>query len=205
MLGRAVSYAVLPAYIMATIYPFAKRCMPWPQFALAPTVAWPVITGCISAATLTPAPLDHEVTMATSLKQLDLSVCIPLFMAYASWTIYFDTAYGLQDIVGDRKSGIGSLAQYLGKRYIKSFLSLTGIVIIMFLGFGAHNARCSLIFWTFGLGTWVCSFLYQLHILDADEPHSGGRVFGINIVLGLFVTVIATAEVVMAVGWPVLQ
>jgi 4-hydroxybenzoate polyprenyltransferase len=202
LLGRTVSYAILPAYFMATIYPFAKRWMPWPQFVLAPAVAWPVVTGCISAASLAPNSLGRDPSPTKVLTQLDLSICVPLFLAYASWTIYFDTAYGLQDIVGDRESGIGSLAQYLGKRYIRGFLLLVGMGIIILLGFGATNARCSPIFWIFGIGIWACSILHQLYILDADDPSTGGRVFGINIVLGLFVTVVTITEVFIAVSWP---
>ncbi|KAF2247320.1 hypothetical protein BU26DRAFT_566306 [Trematosphaeria pertusa] len=207
LLGRTVLYSVLPAYFMATIYPLAKHWMPWPQFALAPAVAWPVVTGCVSAADLSYTQENHNDISAITFMQLDLSICAPLFLAYASWTIYFDTAYGLQDIVGDRESGIGSLAQDLGKRYIRAFLAVVGVAIIILLSFGAISAGCSPVFWTFGVGTfgvgtWTCSILHQLYILDAEDPKSGGRVFGINIVLGFLVTVVATAKVTIAVSWP---
>ncbi|ORY19266.1 hypothetical protein BCR34DRAFT_552834 [Clohesyomyces aquaticus] len=116
---------------------------------------------------------------------LNLSVRTPLFPAYGSWTIYFDTAYGLQDIAGDRELGIGSLAQCLGKRYTRGFLLVLGMAILILLGYGAIIAECSTIFWMFGIGTRARSIVYQPSILNVDDPRSGGRVFGINIVLGL--------------------
>ncbi|KAF2194382.1 hypothetical protein K469DRAFT_547146 [Zopfia rhizophila CBS 207.26] len=75
LLGPATYYSVVPIFALATLYPLAKRSLPWPQLALAPIVLWPVFVGWISASS-----------------RLDLTICGPLFLAYAAWTVYFDTA-----------------------------------------------------------------------------------------------------------------
>ncbi|KAA8574835.1 hypothetical protein EYC84_004079 [Monilinia fructicola] len=56
-----------------------------------------------------------------------------LFAVYAAWAIYFDTAYGLQDLRDDRKLKVGSLAQYVGPSLIKPFLTTLGVLSLALL------------------------------------------------------------------------
>jgi len=190
---------MLPAFAMATAYPLAKRFLSWPQFALAPTVAWPVFVGWISATKAGESRSDESPMLAAvKLERLDLLICGPLFLAYAAWTICFDTAYGLQDILGDKVSGIGSLAQFLGRRFIKPFLSILNLFVSFLLGLAAERAHCSTFFWVFGIGLWAISVPFQLYILNPGVSRSGGKVFSFNIMLGLYVTFVTLMEVVVS-------
>lgn len=122
-------------------------------------------------------------------------ICGPLFLCYASWTIYYDTCYGLQDIEGDGEGGVGSLAQFLGVRYIKPFLLALNILSLLFLGLAAERSGCSPFLKTFGLGMWAVNIQYQLHNLDPKIPTSGGKISRFNVMLGMYVTVVMLAEI----------
>lgn len=79
-LGRLALEVSLPIYAVAGVYPYTKRFLPWPQFVLAPAVAWPAFVGWVSVAGNTETIWD----------------CVPLFLSVCIWTIYFDTCYGIQ-------------------------------------------------------------------------------------------------------------
>lgn len=59
------------------------------------------------------------------------------------------------------------------------------------------KSNSSLFLWVFGIGVWSVSIPYQLSILDPRDGKTGGRVFGINISLGLYITVVSFLEM----GW----
>lgn len=85
-LGREALLVSLPIYTISMVYPFAKFTVAWPQFVLSPCVAWPTFVGWTS--------------VAKSANWEEIRECVPLFMAYAVWTIYYDTAYGFQVCFG---------------------------------------------------------------------------------------------------------
>lgn len=58
------------------------------------------------------------------------------------------------------------------------------------------NSGSSLFYWVFGIGVWSASIPYQLSILNPRDGKTGGEVFGINISLGLFITVVSFLEMV---------
>lgn len=76
----------LPIYTISMVYPFAKFTVAWPQFVLSPCVAWPTFVGWTS--------------VVKSANWEEIRECVPLFMAHAVWTIYYDTAYGFQVCFG---------------------------------------------------------------------------------------------------------
>jgi len=177
-LGREVLVTAIPIYIIATIYPFAKRIVHWPQFVLAPAVAWPAFVGWVSASA-------HGKNTVTD--------CLPLFFAYFTWTIYFDTCYGLQDAKHDRKINVGSLAVFLGDN-IRPFLAFMGTILIALLGVTAWRAHASLVYWVFAIGVWAASIPWQLSVLDPEKENTGGKIFAFNISLGIYITAVSLAE-----------
>lgn len=154
-----------------------KRIVSWPQFILAPAVAGPAFVGWSSIT-----------------GNSNIEGALPLFIAYSVWTVYFDTAYGFQDINDDKKAGVGSLAQFLGPTFIKPFLGLAGTVTIGLLAIAATKAQFTLLFWILGLGIWAASLPFQFNMLDLNDSKSGGKVFGFNIKLGLYISLIALTE-----------
>ncbi|KAF2012413.1 hypothetical protein BU24DRAFT_484066 [Aaosphaeria arxii CBS 175.79] len=178
LLGIDSLYMVLPCFGLAFVYPLSKQYIQWPQFVLAPTVGWPIFIGWISVQTRVGIP-----------ERLDLSVCVPAFLSYATWTIYYDTCYGFQDIAGDKESGVGSLAQYLGIPFIKPFLLGVNVTSLLLLGLGCERSGCSMLFKYLGIGFWALSVPYQFYHLDLQKPSSGGRIFLFNIRLGLYITI----------------
>ncbi|CAG8979682.1 hypothetical protein HYALB_00003913 [Hymenoscyphus albidus] len=177
LLGAPALKVFHPWCFIATIYPFMKRLVSWPQFILAPAVAGPSFVGWSSIN-----------------GNSNIEGALPLFIAYSIWTVYFDTAYGFQDINDDKKAGVGSLAQFLGPNFIKPFLAVTGAVTIGLLGIAATRAQFTLLFWILGLGIWAASLPFQFNMLDLNDSKSGGKVFGFNIKLGLYISFIALTE-----------
>ena len=78
-LGPLSFVVVLPIYLLAAVYPLAKRFLPWPQLVLAPTFALTVLLGWISVRGL-----------------VYLTASVPLSAFFAVWAVYFDTVYALQ-------------------------------------------------------------------------------------------------------------
>jgi 4-hydroxybenzoate polyprenyltransferase len=181
---------MLPCLALSFFYPLSKRFIQWPQFVLAPTVGWPVFAGWMSAQ-----------AHAEMRENMDLSICGALFASYAVWTVYYDTCYGLQDIAGDKESGVGSLAQFLGVKYIKPFLLGLNVIALGFLGLAAERSRCSLLLWILGIGLWAMSVPFQFLGLDPTKPGSGGKIFKFNITLGMYVTMVVLAEAWIECIW----
>ena len=84
-------------FLLACLYPFAKRWMACPQIILGCAFAWGVPMAYIH---------QHGNISAT--------VCV-LYIAVVIWTFAYDTIYALQDIKDDKKIGIGSAALWLGQ------------------------------------------------------------------------------------------
>jgi 4-hydroxybenzoate polyprenyltransferase len=183
LLGVATHLAMLPCLALAFLYPLSKRYFQWPQFFLAPTVGWPVFAGWLSAQ-----------ARAGITGRMDYWVCGALFLSYSVWTVYYDTCYGLQDIAGDKESGVGSLAQFLGAKYIKPFLLGLNVIALGFLVFAAKWSCCSWLLDFFGLAPWIVSVPFQFYGLDPKIPGSGGSIFKFNITLGMYVTLVMLVE-----------
>ncbi|KAF2834218.1 hypothetical protein M501DRAFT_944642 [Patellaria atrata CBS 101060] len=175
LLGTSTLVAVIPSCILAFVYPWAKRIVGWPQFVLAASLSGGVIAGWVSLSSI--APHSAFVTV-------DWRVCTPVAAAYAAWTLYFDTAYGLQDISGDRISGTGSLAQMLGTRWYNPFMIALNLITVIILQIAATRADAGMLV-SVGLAAWGASTALQVQMLKPEEPESGGLIFRWNICIGL--------------------
>lgn len=141
-------------------------------------------------------PFQTHPDLKTDLRlEAEGSFCTPLCVAYAAWTVYFDTAYGLQDIDGDRLSGIGSLAQFLGRRWYKPFMLGLNLFVVASIYVAVWRSNSSSLVSMVGVGMWVGGVPLQVRMLDPDDAKSGGKVFRFNITLGLMFTVLLLGDV----------
>jgi hypothetical protein len=65
---------------------------------------------------------------------------------------------------------------------------------VAFFAATAWKANMSSIFWVFGLGVWAANLPWHVLSLDMGDRKSGGRIFKANIMLGLYMTVVALVE-----------
>jgi len=99
----------------------------------------------------------------------------------------------LKDAADDKKVGVQSLAILLGeKAWI--FLGFLGVLQVVFFAMTALKANMSLIFWVFGVAVWAVNIPWHVLSLDLQDRKSGGRIFKRNIILGLWMTGVALAE-----------
>lgn len=176
-LGFAGASMCVPIWILSTIYPYMKRIVPWPQLILGPALGAAVFPGWISIS-------NSFETMKDG---------IPIFLATSVWVVYFDTIYATQDTKDDKKIGVKSLAVLL-QNHMPLFLSVLGAIHMALLTMTARQANMSAIFWVFGICVWAFSIPYQISSLDRSNSKTGGKVFKMNIMLGLWVSLVAITE-----------
>lgn len=92
-------------------YPLMKRFTYWPQLVLGFTFNWGALLGYCAVK-----------------GYVDLSICLPLYIAGVCWTIIYDTIYAHQDRLEDISIGIKSTAIKFGE---KTDLWLTGFAATM--------------------------------------------------------------------------
>ncbi|KAF3095460.1 hypothetical protein TWF569_011639 [Orbilia oligospora] len=181
-----ISYATLgfdgalvcaPVWIASTIYPFMKRVVQWPQLVLGPIIGMAVFPGWVSVA----GNLDT------------LRDAVPMFLATSAWVVYFDTIYATQDTNDDKKIGVKSLA-VLFHNHMHQFLGFLGSIQIALLSFTARKANMSALFWSLGVCVWGLNIPFHLLSLDTKNPKTGGKVFLMNILLGLWITIVCVIE-----------
>jgi len=191
LLGPSCFRAVLPAYALSAFYPLMKRWVQWPQFVLALTVAIPVVEGYVSIKRGKHFEWQSD----------DIAILSYLFGSYALWTVYFDTAYGLQDLVDDRLANIGSLAAFVGPERIKLFMSVLGTLPVILCAVAARKASLGFFFWTLGIGVWSISLPFQMRILENGDKlgweQTGKRLFDLNIMMGLWITIVALGDLIV--------
>ena len=108
--------------LLAFMYPFMKRFTHLPQFVLGLAFSWSI-------------PMAY----AAQANSISLSVWF-LFVANASWTVAYDTMYGMVDKEDDLKIGIKSTAILFGQydKVIIGLLQLTTISLLVVVGFIEH-------------------------------------------------------------------
>lgn len=113
-----------------------------------------------------------------------------------SWVIYFDVFYATQDHHDDTKIGVKSIAVLLGDR---TWMFLGGLALLQlgFFAMTALKANMSWMFWIFGIGVWAFNLPWHVFSLDMNSRRSGGKIFKANIMLGLNMTGIALAELLI--------
>ncbi|KAJ5769076.1 hypothetical protein N7520_003635 [Penicillium odoratum] len=191
-MGPAATASFVPVWVLSTIYPFMKRIMPFPQVVLGAIIGGAVFPGWVGVT----GDLNN------------MSQALPLFFATATWVVYFDVFYAMQDRPDDMKIGLNSLAIFLGNNIQVPLAVLCASQVILF-AITAVQAELSLIFWVLGLGVWMVSVPWHIMTLDLKDRNSGGVVFKRNIKLGLYLTVVSLVELfvvrVYDVNWALVK
>jgi len=108
--------------LLAFIYPFMKRFTHLPQFVLGLAFSWSI-------------PMAY----AAQANTLSYSIWL-LFLANITWTIAYDTMYGMVDKEDDLKIGIKSTAILFGKfdKIIIALLQLSTLLLMIWVGVLEH-------------------------------------------------------------------
>ena len=164
--------------LLVASYPLMKRITYWPQLALGLTFNW----GCL---------LGWSAVMGN----LDLSICVPLYVAAVNWTIFYDTIYAFQDVEDDRWVGVKSTALLFGdnaKQYLTAFAAImvSNLVVV-----GINTSQS----WPYYLGlTAVASHLaWQVGTVDLSKPKDCLSKFKSNKWLGI----VLWMSIVMGTLW----
>ena len=155
----------MSSMILAFSYPFMKRITYWPQLFLGITFNWGIIM---------------------SWSAINDSISTEIIILYVSaifWTLGYDTIYGAQDMSDDEIIGLKSTSIKF-KKNIKIFVSfcyLLSFLILMMLFF----KNLELNYFTFFLGTYFISLIYQIKMFNKNNPVSCLNAFKINNISGL--------------------
>ena len=136
--------------LLAFAYPFMKRFTHLPQFVLGLAFSWSI-------------PMAY----AAEANTLSNSIWL-LFLANITWTIAYDTMYGMVDKEDDLKIGIKSTAILFGKndKLIIGLLQWATLILLSIVGILEHLS------WFFYIGLVVASILFlqqQRHIKDRSK------------------------------------
>ncbi|WP_160064624.1 4-hydroxybenzoate octaprenyltransferase [Psychromonas sp. L1A2] len=136
--------------LLAFAYPFMKRFTHLPQFVLGLAFSWSI-------------PMAY----AAEANMLSNSIWL-LFIANITWTIAYDTMYGMVDKEDDLKIGIKSTAILFGKndKLIIGLLQLATLLLLMTVGILEQLT------WFYYAGLVIAGFLFsqqQRRIKDRDK------------------------------------
>ena len=136
--------------LLAFSYPFMKRFTHLPQFVLGLAFSWSI-------------PMAY----AAEANMLSNSIWL-LFIANITWTIAYDTMYGMVDKEDDLKIGIKSTAILFGKndKLIIGLLQLATLLLLMTVGILEQLT------WFYYAGLVIAGFLFsqqQRRIKDRDK------------------------------------
>ncbi|MEL0657593.1 4-hydroxybenzoate octaprenyltransferase [Psychromonas arctica] len=136
--------------LLAFAYPFMKRFTHLPQFVLGLAFSWSI-------------PMAY----AAEANTLSNSIWL-LFIANITWTIAYDTMYGMVDKEDDLKIGIKSTAILFGKndKLIIGLLQLATLLLLMTVGILEQLT------WLYYAGLAIAGFLFsqqQRRIKDRDK------------------------------------
>ena len=164
----------LVGLLLAFMYPFMKRFTHLPQFILGLAFSWSI-------------PMAY----AAQANTLSLSVWL-LFAANVTWTVAYDTMYGMVDKEDDLKIGIKSTAILFGQydKIIIGLLQITTLSFLITVGFIENLS------WFYNLSLIVAALLFlkqQKQIKGRDtsacfKAFLGNNYVGLVIFCGLFLT-----------------
>ncbi len=150
----------LASLALVAAYPFMKRVTWWPQAWLGLTFKRGALMGN--------AAVKGELSAAALL----------LYAAGVAWTLGYDTIYAHQDKEDDALVGVKSSARALGRKTVPA------LVIFYFLAIafaaaagvaeGVHGAYFPL------LAVPAAHFIWQIRVIDIDDPANCLRVFKTN-------------------------
>lgn len=160
-------FLAMASLVVVAIYPFAKRFTDWPQLFLGLAFSWGALVGW--------SAVFEEVTWAT--------IC--LYLAAVFWTIGYDTIYAHQDREDDALIGVRSTARLFADN-TKLWLALLYGLTLLLLAFAYYLAAMPFVayitlFFVIGL------FIWQIKVLDIDNPDQCLRLFKFNGKVGLVI------------------
>lgn len=100
----------------------------------------------------------------------------------------------VQDRPDDEKAGVKSLAVFLGDN-LKACLTVLGVLQIVFFALAAFEASASSFLWIFGIAVWAISVPWSILSLNPRDRNSGGRIFLVNAVLGIYLAAVSGINV----------
>ena len=155
--------------LLAFAYPFMKRFTHLPQFVLGLAFSWSI-------------PMAY----AAQANMLSNSIWL-LFIANITWTVAYDTMYGMVDKEDDLKIGIKSTAILFGKndKLIIGLLQLATLLLLSIVGILEHLT------WVYYVGLAIAGllFLQQQHRIKSREKTACFKAFLDNNYVGLIVFV----------------
>ncbi|RYP60257.1 hypothetical protein DL769_008191 [Monosporascus sp. CRB-8-3] len=176
LLPYDAALAAIPTIVGTLYYPFAKRHTHLPQVVLGFCLTWGIMVGSSS--------------MGTEKPWTDTStVC--LLVASIFWVILFDTIYAHQDLAGDLKVGVKSLAVLLNGN-ARPFLwtLVSGMGALLYLS-GVHGGM-GFPYYLITVGGCISSVGTMVALVNLEDPQSCWQWFsngfwftGASIVTGL--------------------
>jgi 4-hydroxybenzoate polyprenyltransferase len=155
----------LGAVALATLYPFTKRWVYYPQLFLGLAFAWAIPMGFV--AILGEMPVGGWW----------------LFAATVIWALIYDTWYALVDRDDDIKVGIKSTAIWFG-RYLR-FILLILMLLMLWLLWQLGNAFTLGVVWQITMGLVALHFLWQLWLVRNEQRDAAFRAFKSNMWIGV--------------------
>lgn len=159
--------------VTVAVYPFMKRITWWPQLFLGFAFSWGALLGW--------AVIEGGLTLAPVL----------LYFASILWVIGYDTIYAHQDREDDALVGVKSTARLFGKKTRTAISVLYSMAIILMaiavsraLPSGHPSYGYILLPAFAGLCVGGIHMLWQLAILDIDNPDQCLKLFQSNSYLG---------------------
>jgi 4-hydroxybenzoate polyprenyl transferase len=159
------------------IYPAAKRFTNWPQFILGSTFGWGSLMGW-SAVTCTSLAQDASI--------LTFLPAMFLYLSCVNWIVFYDTIYGYQDIVFDKKLGLKSTSIHLENRIKLWLLGFSSLTVTNLAAFGWLTNQEPIFYITLGLAG--AHFLKQIAFFNPKSPESALKNFKSNNTVGALIT-----------------
>ena len=157
------------AFPLILLYPLMKRFTYFPQLCLAIIFNFSVLISW------TAAKGEFEVQS------------LLLYLACIFWTLGYDTIYAYQDIDGDKKIGVKSLAIYLEKN-IKFWITLFYLIFIGFFSFLAILNSINLIFFII-ITLFALKILFEVFKIKELQSKNCLKIFQMNSWYGFFITI----------------
>lgn len=160
-------FLAIASLVVVGIYPFAKRFTDWPQFFLGLAFSWGAFIGW--------SAIFVEVNWAS----------FSLYLAAVVWTIGYDTIYAHQDREDDALIGARSTARLFAENTKIWLVGLYGATLA-FLALAFYLSSMPLIAFVtlvFVMGL----FIWQIKVLDIDNPDQCLRLFKFNGKVGLVI------------------
>ncbi|MGI9524098.1 MAG: 4-hydroxybenzoate octaprenyltransferase [Hyphomicrobiaceae bacterium] len=149
---------------LIAVYPYSKRFTYWPQFILGLTFKWGALMGWAAIQSNVAAP------------------ALALYAGCVCWTIGYDTIYAHQDKDDDAILGLKSTALRFGDSTRQWLTIFYGVAVALWalavalVGVGA--------FLILSLVAIAVHLAWQVHTLDANDPHNCLKRFRSNRIVG---------------------